>query len=418
MLKRKNKITRQEFRVKKYVDYLALFMGFPMILILGFNITLFLFAAIIYYTPNKTLLFNFKNKFFILPALFIFGACISVFDVNVNESGAFSQSLGVLPNYIYWALLIIVVGNSQKLINLPQITRFLLNGLICLIIYYQIQDPIRAALPFLFNISTPNNFAFILICFSPPVLVYLWKIKKSVPWAVFFLATVVVILTLEGRRAGTLLTLIPCILAVVFTKINSSKIVVGIIATLFFTIMIQTALVEEIIKDSNPRIYELIYSNENIQTEDQSYLTRRIQVEKGLIIFSNNPITGIGLNLFSKFETDAIGDFAGSELVSKKDNITRKSAHNSYISVLAEGGLLLFIPFVGILLFNIFHFVKKYNARSQIENAFYWSFLAMLIHFYFITAIVNVYAWFLIGIVSMLSIKYEKEIHIKINDRL
>lgn len=417
MLKRKNKITRQEFRVKKYFDFLALFMGFPMILIVGFNITLLIFAAIIYYTPNKTLLFNFKNKFFILPVLFIFGACISVFDVNVNEPNAFSQSLGVLPNYIYWALLIIVLGNSQKLINLPQITGYLFKGLICLMIYYQIQNPIRAALPFLFNISTPNNFAFILICFSPPVLVYLWKIRKNVPWAVFFLVTVVVLLTLEGRRAGTLLTLIPCILALVFTKINVKKIIVGMGTTLFFTIMIQTSFVEEIIKESSPRIHELIYSNENIQSEDQSYLTRRIQVEKGLIIFSNNPLTGIGLNLFSKFETDAIGDFEGSELVSNKENITRKSAHNSYISVLAEGGLLLFIPFIGILLYNIVNFFKRYNNRSQLENAFYWSFLAMLIHFYFITAIVNVYAWFLIGIVSMLSIQYAKGSDIQINER-
>jgi O-antigen ligase len=203
----------------------------------------------------------------------------------------------------------------------------------------------------------------------------------------------------------------------VFTKINVKKIIVGMGTTLFFAIMIQTSFVEEIIKESNPRIHELIYLNENIQTEDQSYLTRRIQVEKGLIIFSNNPLTGIGLNLFSKFETDAIGDFEGSELVSNKENITRKSAHNSYISVLAEGGLLLFIPFIGILLYNIVNFFKRYNNRSQLENAFYWSFLAMLIHFYFITAIVNVYAWFLIGIVSMLSIQYAKGSDIQINER-
>jgi O-antigen ligase len=410
MIKQKN---TQELQVKKYFNYLALFMAFPMILILGFNLSLFLFALILYFAPNKELLFNFRNKFFLLPVLFIFGAFISVFDVNVNEPNAFMLSASVLPNYIYWALLIVVLGNSYKLINLSVLTDYLFKGLVFLIVYYQVQGPIREVFPLIFNNSTPNNFAFILICFCPPVVVYLWKIKRNSPWAISFLAIVIIILIIEGRRAGTILTLIPCLLALVLTKINSIKVFLGIITALFITILIGTSFVEEIIQQSNPRIYELIYLRDKIQTEDQSYLVRRIQIEKGLIIFSNNPITGIGLNTFAKYELDAVGDFEGSELVTKKENITRKSAHNSYISILAEGGLLLFIPFMGILLFNIVHFIKQYNDRSQIENAFYWAYLAMLIHFYFITAIVNVYAWFLIGIVSMISIKYLKNQGIK-----
>jgi O-antigen ligase len=74
--------------------------------------------------------------------------------------------------------------------------------------------------------------------------------------------------------------------------------------------------------------------------------------------------------------------------------------------LLAEGGLLVLIPFLILLLFNIYHFVVNYRKRTELENAFYWSFLAMTIHIYLISEILNVFAWFLIAMTSAISLKY------------
>jgi O-antigen ligase len=131
-------------------------------------------------------------------------------------------------------------------------------------------------------------------------------------------------------------------------------------------------------------------------------------VEKTLIIFDEHSLTGIGLNNFTNYDVYFEGNFEGSQFVVNKDGTNDKSAHNSYASILAEGGLLLFIPLALLLLFNIIHFFKSFTKRSQMENAFYWSFLGMCIHLYFISAILNVFAWFLIGIVTALSVKSQR----------
>ena len=156
-------------------------------------------------------------------------------------------------------------------------------------------------------------------------------------------------------------------------------------------------------------LHQLIYSNSsNLIDEDRSLLVRKLMVEKALIIFESNPITGIGLNSFSSHNVNFRGDFEGSQFVINKSNTNSKSAHNSYVSLLSEGGLLLLIPFLIIIFFNIYKFVKYYNHRNQIENSFYWAFIGMCVHLYFISAILNVYAWFLIGIVSAISTNSKK----------
>jgi len=87
-----------------------------------------------------------------------------------------------------------------------------------------------------------------------------------------------------------------------------------------------------------------------------------------------------------------------------------KSAHNSYAAIIGEGGLLTFVPFIGLIFFNFYKFVVHYSLRSRISNAFYWSFLGGCVHMFFISAILNVFAWFLIGIVTAMSALNRRDI--------
>jgi O-antigen ligase len=157
------------------------------------------------------------------------------------------------------------------------------------------------------------------------------------------------------------------------------------------------------IQTLNPRIYGLIYESDKIATEDRSYLTRKLMIEKGLTIFEEHPLTGIGLNNFDNIEVEFKGEFVGSEFVIEKEGTNETSSHNSYINIIAEGGLLLLIPLLLLMVFNLIQFVLKYNNRNSKINSLYWAFFAMCIHLYFITGIVNVYVWFLIAVCTAAS---------------
>jgi O-antigen ligase len=162
-------------------------------------------------------------------------------------------------------------------------------------------------------------------------------------------------------------------------------------------------IVEQFIFSTNDRVYGFLYDNKNQLLEDRSFLTRKLMIEKALLIFQDHPMTGIGLNNFIGYEVDFIGDFEGSQYVVTKADMNYKSAHNSYASFLAEGGLLLIIPVILLILYNVYHFILKYSSRNHLFNSFYFSFFAMCIHLYYISALVNVYTWFMIGLVSSIS---------------
>jgi O-antigen ligase len=383
------------------LNWLALFMAFPVILIVGQNITVFLFLTIWLKFSRFTNLFRISSKVLLLPVFFGIGAVLSV----LSNSVSVSSSLVVLPNYIYWCFLVIMLVNLNKYIELKEVSKFTAIGVGISVVYYIIQGSL-GGLSFILNGLTPNSFSFILICFTTPAFIYLAVVKKSKVLAFIFLALSVSLLISEGRRAGTMLVLLPSIFALTYTKINVKKMALGFVIFTFSFLLLQTTVAEEAVQSLNPRIYRLVYESENIATEDFSFLVRRLQVEKALLVFEDYPFTGIGLNNFSDFSVNFRGDFEGSERVIKKEGMNRKSAHNSYVNILAEGGLFLIVPLLLLFSLNLYNFIVKYNKRSQIENAYYWSFTGMCLHLYFITAIVNVYAWFLIGIVTMLSVRY------------
>ena len=355
------------------------------------------------------MVFNSKKNFLFLKLshwiqvvaiLFGAGAIISVYDIN-TINGEISRGLVVLPNYLYWTLTVLFLVNISKTINYNSVAKYIFMGLLISLLFYFI-SPYIPKVPGFMNSFTPNGFAFLCICFTAPAATYLLY-KKGLLYALLLLSVVLITLLLSGRRAGFVLVFISSILSISFKSFNRKYLSIGTIITLLFYLIMQLQFVEEIIQSASPRIHELIFDNEKINTEDRSLLTRKLMIEKSLIIFSQHPLTGIGLNNFTNFEVSFRGDFDGSEYVINKKAMNITSAHNSYALLLAEGGLLLFLPLLILILFNLVRFISGYDQRPHIVNSFYLSFLFMCVHLYFITSIVNIYAWFLIGLVTAFS---------------
>jgi len=383
-----------------------MFLAFPGLLVFGLNLSLFYFLAIWISLRNKVQYFKVRYSIQFVVLLFMAGAFISVLDLDAQGNNATNRALAVLPNYLYWGILLIFLVNIRGYINHLFISKHLAIGLVITVVYVLV-FPIIPKVPGFTNAIYLNNFAFICICFSSPAAVFILR-KYGFLRALIFISIIVGILLIMGRRAGVVLVFLSGLLSISFVSIKFKNLLIGVIISFLAIISFQIQVVENLIYTSSPRIHELIYSNEEITTEDRSYLTRRLMVEKSLLIFNQHPFTGVGLNNFGNINVNFKGDFEGAEYVINKNRMNELSSHNSYAALLAEGGLILIVPFLIILLFNFFHFIKSFPYRNQIQNAFYWSFLAMCVHLYFITAIVNVYAWFLIGIVTALSVQSQK----------
>ncbi len=392
--------------LQKSLNTYAFLMAFPIFLVVGQNISLLIFISFVFKYGKILGLLSIQYYPQLILLVFGIGSIASVINLDATGPEALDRALAVLPNYLYWALLIIVLINVNRFLSAKWLARFIFFGVICSLIYYYTQNLIPR-IPLFINRTSPNSFSFVMICFTAPAAVFIYQRYPNKLNAIFFILLIAFALATEGRRAGTVLVFASAFIALIVTKINPKQLAISLIIVLGVNIAISTEIVESSIATLNPRIYELLYENENITTEDRSYLVRRLMVEKALIIFKEHPLTGIGLNNFNNFDVVFSGDFEGSEFVANKVTMNDKSAHNSYFALLSEGGLMVLLPFLLLLLYNLYYFVRYYNFRTQIENAYYWSFTGMCIHLYFISAILNVYAWFLIGIVSALSVKYK-----------
>lgn len=385
-------------------------MAFPMILLAGVNISLIIFIRLFQKLQFKISYFFPKVAVQYLILLVIFAAIVSVFDANSSNNSATNRGLIVLPNYIYWGLSLLLFTNLRKYIDFENVVKYIFFGFILSTVYYGIQPFIPSSGLFL-NKMSPNSFSFILICFCAPGLYYIHSRNKYL--GIIILVIIASILLLLGRRAGFVLTMTSTLGAIYLRRFNLKYVFVAIFAGTLLYVVGQTKVLKDFVLETSPRIHELIYENDNLLTEDRSYLVRRLMLEKALLIAEEHPITGIGLNNFDDYQVAFEGNFEGAKYVINKRAMNEKSAHNSYASILAEGGLLLFIPLILLLLYNIWCFFKYFNLRTPAQNAIMWGFMAMCIHLYFISAILNVYAWFIIGMATCISLSKTQFVQLK-----
>ncbi len=395
----KNKIKKD---LNKWMGYFALFMSFNSILIFKTNISMLVFVLILYQFSPKYNLFNITKPVQKITLLIIVGVLISFWTTEEETLVNASKSIQVLPNYLYWMIMLIMLVNLRYDIDWNNISKYITIGLIFTLIIYFFRKGI--AVSFIKN-NTPNSYSFILVCFSAVAVTYIGE-KYNKIYSLLLLALIVISVVVIERRAGTVLVSLSSVAALFLRRVKLQYMFPPIIVATLLAILIQLEFVENAIFNQSPRIHELIYESEEITKTDQSYLTRRVMIERGLVVFEENPLTGVGINNYANIKViNTDGNFEGAELVLHKVEDEHFSAHNSYLLVLVEGGLILLIPIVVLFLYLLYHFVIDFNKRTQIENAYFWSFLAVVIHLYVIAEIVNVYAWFLFGCVAAITTK-------------
>lgn len=395
-------------RVNKLLFWYSFFMAFPVVLIVQ-NISVFIFPFLLfglYKLSGRFFKIRYVIQFIVLA--FGIGAIASVWNIpETMPAGSLSKALTVLPNYLYWVILILLLTSHKDWIRLDVVYKGIFFGTIASVVYFFFLQIFLTSTP-IFRVLSPNNFAFLLICYTPIFIWYTWR-RFGLWWAFILLLTLALSGFLSGSRSGSLLTLSGGVFTLLLNRKNIwSSYFFAAIGYLILILVIDNSSLKSLIYNLNSRTYDLIYNRQKTLEEDRSYLVRLAQIEKAALIYEKHPWNGIGLNNFINYRVKLPGNFEGAEYVVNKRSIDEKSAHNSYFGFLAEGGLLLLVPFVMILLYCTVWFLFYSRKLLSEHRPIFIGIIHMGIHLYFIYAIVNVFAWFLIGLGCLVIIKSKR----------
>lgn len=378
-------------RLDKIFYYYAFMMAFPQML-LFFNLNFWIFPVLMQAFGRIERIRI--NKFIqLLAILFGVGAILStLYSVDMKNSFV------VLPNFIYWSLLIVLFVSYREHISINLLYKASFWGVVFSVAYYFVLADLGiTALP-IFKTMPQNSFAFILICYTP-LAVYYARQRYNPRFAFVFVLFLTALGFLGGSRAGSILTGAGAFLAYYSKQLTVRTVTIGVTAAVLGGgILLSIPIMQDVVFALNEETYDLIYNTEEVLQTDRSYLIRKAMQEKGLMLYQRSPLTGIGLNNFGHVPVDLKGDFEGSQYVIHKHQINELSAHNSYINILGEGGLFMLVPFILILASCILFFLFSLNRMPPAYKPVFIALICMSFHLYAISAIVNVYAWFLIAL--------------------
>lgn len=137
--------------------------------------------------------------------------------------------------------------------------------------------------------------------------------------------------------------------------------------------------------------------------EDKTYMARRLMVQKGLRLFQQSPLVGVGPARWTReYVPLDIPEWIGGWR--SEASYQRKSSHNSYVSLLAETGLAGTIPFALLLLTLVW---KGYGAAITLARqgqlwalGVYTAFIGMSMHFGVFAGLTGTSAWVVYGLVG------------------
>jgi O-antigen ligase len=136
--------------------------------------------------------------------------------------------------------------------------------------------------------------------------------------------------------------------------------------------------------------------------EDKSFAIRQLMVQKGLKLFTESPLIGVGASRFTKESVPL--DIPDVLSYARQYHFDSKTSHNSYIVFLAETGIVGSLPFAILLIILAWRGLKA-NLKLGRNNhvwaiSIYAGFMGMSVHMWGIASITNTANWFLYGLVA------------------
>ena len=179
----------------------------------------------------------------------------------------------------------------------------------------------------------------------------------------------------RGAAVGlaVLLILFPVILSKERKSLALSKKKIFWRATLILSLSVSAVLVSMLITNMSPsRYWERIVTIANVNT-DASIDSRLAAWKIGLQLFQLSPVFGTGIGSIPVFSVDMLP----TRLV--KIGVISIGSHNTYISILAESGLVGLLPFVAMLVLSFKAFLLSGRSPGSINKALFIGLGAFLV---------------------------------------
>lgn len=134
---------------------------------------------------------------------------------------------------------------------------------------------------------------------------------------------------------------------------------------------------------------------------DKSFLVRELMIQKGLRLFAEDPLFGIGLGRFKR--ESVILDIPVELQYATQLHFNTKSSHNTYVGLLAETGLFGTVPFAALFLTaatgGLLAAVKLKRKGYAFAPFAYASFCGMSVHLWSLSGLTGSATWFTYGFV-------------------
>ncbi len=350
------------------------------------------------------------QKWILLAALIWSGIVISTLINGILRSGSGmdTEAWTLLIQNAYWLLTFVITSYFASRANILERTAKLLGWAVFALALARLFEAVIWGAVNTYEsvtrILTPNEYGFLFSTFFPFLLVPLFAVKggnKFLPITRVLIVAVAVVI--NGSRsswisvaAGT----ICFILLLFFLRSRKVGMTLFLLSVLVVSILLGLNLLPEPVQSA---ISLRASTFQNLE-QDKSYVFRKLMVQKGLKLFEESPIIGVGASRFRKESVEL--ELSGVFRFYSQSSFDQKSAHNSYVGFLAETGLIGSIPLLVLILMLAFQGVK--SAASHARRGDLWalsvmaSFVGMSIHMWTISALAGTVTWFAYGLVAAL----------------
>jgi len=347
----------------------------------------FVFGAVLILLSLKDFNFYFKPRG--LTRLLLLFVVVALIGLVFTEVPATKTTPIRVLQLIYWFLLTVFVYNTYEYIDKILLSKVVFFAALLFI-----------TLDVTFMDISQNAVAFTVIIMGPLGYYFLKKYLFKVAYAILL----VLLILFNGSRTGAILAFLQTVLFFfLFTPVLQKYVKLLLFSLIFFAISLnlnplRTSL-GKFVYPINQRVGELLINPDYVFRNDMSWLQRKAQVNKGLQIFKLHPLTGIGIFNFPQYEMDI--DISNIETTRTLRNIENRSAHNTYIALLAETGLPGLSLVIIIFLSALLPFIKQLNKLgSTFEGCVFISFIGLLAYFYNISAFYGSSSWLIYGLIT------------------
>ena len=347
----------------------------------------FVFGAVLILLSLKDFNFYFKPRG--LTRLLLLFIVVALIGLVFSEVQATNTTLVRALQLIYWFFLATFVYNTYEYIDKILLSKVVFFSALLFII-----------LDVTFIDMSRNSVAFTVIIMGPLGYYFLKKYLFKLTYAILL----VLLILFNGSRTGAILAFLQTVLFFfLFTPVLQKYIKLLLFSLIFFAISLnlnplRTSL-GKFVYPINQRVGELLINPDYVFRNDMSWLQRKAQVNKGLQIFKLHPLTGIGIFNFPQYEMDI--DISNIETTRTLRNIENRSAHNTYIALLAETGLPGLSLVIIIFFSALMPFIKQLNKLgSSFESCVFISFIGLLAYFYNISAFYGSSSWLIYGLIT------------------